>query len=325
MCQTPFYSNGPYRSWVNLKSHKERSGFPSASVVKNAPEMQEMQKTRVWSLGQEDPLEKEMATHCSILAWTIPWTERSLAGYSPLGSKEWNTTEDTHAHTYLIDFMLLLMEKRHDIVCLTSHTHTHTQQRNKNQKYSQPQLNPVSTWSQVWPGPTQKNLGLLSKPTIHNLTVSLLCLHKLQRTPIARRTKSQWQSLPLLATSPITPHLSFHAPARLLNTRNSPYRFCIELSLCLKLSFFLPSLPGKVLENFHSACRSPIPLPSRSLSGPGWVSPWRRPWLGSDSAQSSRFGFSSVPSRRTWNRRGPSTRRWAARKFAARTSAAQWL
>ena len=34
-----------------------------------------MQETRVQSLGQEDPLEKEMATHSSILAWEIPWTE----------------------------------------------------------------------------------------------------------------------------------------------------------------------------------------------------------------------------------------------------------
>ena len=34
-----------------------------------------MQETRVWSLGQEDPLEKHMATHSSILAWRIPWTE----------------------------------------------------------------------------------------------------------------------------------------------------------------------------------------------------------------------------------------------------------
>ena len=34
-----------------------------------------MQKTQVWSLGWEDPLEKGMATHCSILAWRIPWTE----------------------------------------------------------------------------------------------------------------------------------------------------------------------------------------------------------------------------------------------------------
>ena len=42
------------------------------SVVKNMPAMQEMQETRVQSLGQEDPLEKKMATHSSILAWRIP-------------------------------------------------------------------------------------------------------------------------------------------------------------------------------------------------------------------------------------------------------------
>ena len=43
-----------------------------AKLVKNLPAMQE---TQVQSLGQEDPLEKEMATHSSILAWEIPWTE----------------------------------------------------------------------------------------------------------------------------------------------------------------------------------------------------------------------------------------------------------
>ena len=37
--------------------------------------MQKLQETRVWALGREDPLEKEMATHSSILAWRIPWTE----------------------------------------------------------------------------------------------------------------------------------------------------------------------------------------------------------------------------------------------------------
>ena len=46
-----------------------------AQWVKNLPAMQEMQETWVLSLGQEDPLEKEMATHSSILAWRIPWTE----------------------------------------------------------------------------------------------------------------------------------------------------------------------------------------------------------------------------------------------------------
>ena len=49
-----------------------------------------MQETWIWSLGWEDPLEEETATHSSILAWGIPW---SLAGYSPWGHKESDTTE----------------------------------------------------------------------------------------------------------------------------------------------------------------------------------------------------------------------------------------
>ena len=48
-------------------------GFPSGSVVKNPPTMQE---TLVQSLGQEDPLEKGMATHSSVLTWRILWTEK---------------------------------------------------------------------------------------------------------------------------------------------------------------------------------------------------------------------------------------------------------
>ena len=45
---------------------------PVAQMVKNKPATQE---TRAWSLGWEDPLEKGMAIHTSILAWKIPWTE----------------------------------------------------------------------------------------------------------------------------------------------------------------------------------------------------------------------------------------------------------
>ena len=54
-----------------------------------------MLETWVWSLGQEDPLEKEMATHSSILAWKIHG-RRSLVGYSPRGCKESDTTERLH-------------------------------------------------------------------------------------------------------------------------------------------------------------------------------------------------------------------------------------
>ena len=57
-------------------------------MVKNLPAMQE---TWARSLGQEDPLEKGMATHSSILAWRIP--QRSLVGYSLRGHKELDTNE----------------------------------------------------------------------------------------------------------------------------------------------------------------------------------------------------------------------------------------
>ena len=57
-----------------------------------------MRETWVQSLDQEDPLENRMATHSSILAWKIQWTEepgrRSLVGYSPWGRKESNTTDE---------------------------------------------------------------------------------------------------------------------------------------------------------------------------------------------------------------------------------------
>ena len=60
-----------------------------AQNVKNLPAMLE---TRVQSLGQEDPLEAGMATHSSILAWSIPG-QRSLVGYSPWCYKESDTTD----------------------------------------------------------------------------------------------------------------------------------------------------------------------------------------------------------------------------------------
>ena len=50
-------------------------GFPSVSVAKDLPAVQEMQRTQVQSLGWEAPLEEGMATHSSILAGKIPWTE----------------------------------------------------------------------------------------------------------------------------------------------------------------------------------------------------------------------------------------------------------
>ena len=52
-----------------------------------------MQETQVGSLGQEEPLEKDMATHSSTLAWEIPWTEENDGLYSSWGCKELDMTE----------------------------------------------------------------------------------------------------------------------------------------------------------------------------------------------------------------------------------------
>ena len=67
-----------------------------AQTVKNLPKMRE---TRVRSLGQEDPLEKEMATHAGNLAWRIPWTEEPGRPQS-IGCKELDMTEHYHAFTH---------------------------------------------------------------------------------------------------------------------------------------------------------------------------------------------------------------------------------
>ena len=90
--------------------------FPHGSVVKNPPAMQELQEVWVQSLGQEDPLEEEMATHSSILARIIPWTEEP-GGLQCMGSQRVEhdcVTEHACIHIYT-----------HIWVCV--HTHTHTE------------------------------------------------------------------------------------------------------------------------------------------------------------------------------------------------------
>ena len=84
------------------------NGFPGGTVVKSPLAMQETQGLRVLSLGQEDPLEEEMATHSSILAWRIP--QRSPVGYRPWGRQESDAAE--HKHTCLNNKEKLQLEQR---------------------------------------------------------------------------------------------------------------------------------------------------------------------------------------------------------------------
>ena len=70
--------------------------FLVAQIVKILPEMQE---TQVQSLGQEDPLEKGMATHSSILAWRIPWTDEP-GGLQSMGSQRVGHDGATNTFTF---------------------------------------------------------------------------------------------------------------------------------------------------------------------------------------------------------------------------------
>ena len=70
-----------------------------AQQVENLPAVQETQKLQVWSLGQENPLEKERAAHSSILAWKTPRTEKPGVGYSPEGRTELDMTERLSTRT----------------------------------------------------------------------------------------------------------------------------------------------------------------------------------------------------------------------------------
>ena len=72
---------------------KQFTGFPCGSAVKNPPAMQETQEIWVRSLGWEGPLEEDMATHSSILAWRIPMGRGPCQATSLWGRKKSDTTE----------------------------------------------------------------------------------------------------------------------------------------------------------------------------------------------------------------------------------------
>ena len=69
----------------------EYSGASHSLIVQSVKNLPAVQETRVQLLGQEDPLEKEMATHSSILAWRVPWTEEP-GRLQPTGSQESDMT-----------------------------------------------------------------------------------------------------------------------------------------------------------------------------------------------------------------------------------------
>ena len=84
---------------VGFLSYKQHKGLPW--WLRWCGTCLPMQETQIQSLGQEDPLEEEMATHSRLLAWRIPWTEEP-GGLQPIGSQRVGHNWATNTHTYNI-------------------------------------------------------------------------------------------------------------------------------------------------------------------------------------------------------------------------------
>ena len=137
-----------------------QKGFPSGSVVKNLPALHEM---HIPVLGGENPLQEEMATHSSILAGKILWTEeyhgqRSAMGYSPWSHKE---SVSTHSLTHSLN---------KNIWRKKTHTHTKNTIWTNNSKKGTWARRPQAksrgdTWHGSWISDTKgPERGLESKP-----------------------------------------------------------------------------------------------------------------------------------------------------------------
>ena len=114
--------SGPKIKTFYLSLYMFFLGFPDGSAVNNPNAMQEIW---VWSLGQEDPLEKGMVTHSSVLAWEIPRTEepgRLLSLESQRIGHDWAT--NTYLHNigirYFCTFLNGQLKSRHVKVCTSS-------------------------------------------------------------------------------------------------------------------------------------------------------------------------------------------------------------
>ena len=105
--KTKIMASGPIISWqIDGKQWKQwETLFWGARVAQMVKHLSIMWETRVWSLGWEDPLEKEMTIHSSILAWKIPWTEEP-SGLLFIGSqrigRDWAANTSLHIDGQII-------------------------------------------------------------------------------------------------------------------------------------------------------------------------------------------------------------------------------
>ena len=101
-------------NWFWNRNHSSQNTSRASLVAQTVKNLPLMWETWVWSLDQEDPLKKVVATHSSILPGKLH-RQRSLAGYSPWGHKELDTTEwltHTHTHTHTVEWHSKVLKDR---------------------------------------------------------------------------------------------------------------------------------------------------------------------------------------------------------------------
>ena len=94
-CLQQLGHTGICKSSGSPQSQSQWPSFRTSLVAQTVKRLPTMQETRVQSLGREDPLEKEMAIHSSILAWEVPWTEEP-GGLHSTGSQKSQTRLSMH-------------------------------------------------------------------------------------------------------------------------------------------------------------------------------------------------------------------------------------
>ena len=92
---------GSYHSQYEREFHQKRYLIFNYNHLPPTSQSRRCKETQVWTLGWEDPLEKEMAINSSVLAWEIPWTE-DPGRLQSMESKESDRTEHTYTHTHLL-------------------------------------------------------------------------------------------------------------------------------------------------------------------------------------------------------------------------------
>ena len=198
-------------------------------TVKNPPAMQE---TWVRSLGQEDPLEKEMATHSSILSWRIPWTEATVHGVA----KSW---------TWLSTLFFIVWESPFPTPCVQKYSIPPPPFSSSPPFLKNPSPSSLPMWVQYHQGKTSHKM----RNSAARARLGLGCCYQLQESPAPSNlgsTVSFYNSW--LTSAPSTPPHQSPPAAGWQVCQMRPWGWTLPFLHCISLNYQSPATLG-----FHTS------------------------------------------------------------------------